>query len=160
MKTFVYRLSSKLHKVLIMYILSRLNDKVYLISIASPVRNNYTVEYLPLSMRLREFSTDNNYYVSGQSLKMSATRGCGHSLTVRVASTLLSAKHCKIQEDKIVRPQCHKIPWVLQWDSAWRHVIGIRRGFIIPQRKDHRASGVEGKRGMDSIQRRNAHARN
>ena len=66
----------------------------------------YTVEYLPKMQR--KFSTDNNYYVSGQSLKMSATRGCGHSLTVRVA--LLSAKHCKIQEDKIVRPQCHKIP--------------------------------------------------
>ena len=70
----------------------------------------YTVEYLPKI--LRKFSTDNNYYVSGQSLKMSATRhtrGCGRSLTVRVASTRLSAKHCKIQADKVVRPQCQKI---------------------------------------------------
>ena len=45
-------------------------------------------------------------------------------------------------------------------DPTWSHGIGIWRGFILTQRKDHRASGVKGKRGMDSLQRRNAHARN
>ena len=133
--------------------ISRLNDKVYLILIAYPGKNNHIVEYLQLPMRLRN-SRPTIIIMSRVKVWKCPPREAA------VAPRLLSAKHCKIQADEIVRPQCHKIPWVLQWDPAWRHGIGIWRGFVIPQRKDHRASGVQGKGGMDSIQRRNAHARN